>query len=142
MRRFAITVVALTLAGSAALAAAGVGARAAGCGSLTLGPGSLTHHSGSGASCLLRAYQQHCLPASYRLSLFGVDTVAVRTFRTLRHGGSCEIAVTSSFRVIPQPPHPAIRGYCKTLRREGHNVVAQGCSGGGLPTRVSLTSTQ
>jgi len=74
--------------------------------------------------------------------MFGVDTVAVRTFTTVRRNGACEIAVASSFRVIPQQSHPASVGYCKTLRRTATSIVAGGCSGGGLTGRVSLTSAQ
>ena len=58
----------------------------------------------------------------------------------VHHNGRCELEVTSSFRVVPQPPHSTGRGFCLTLRRRGINVVANGCTGGGLPASISLTS--
>jgi len=140
MRRITLTLVIVALLGATGGLAEGEGARAPTCGSLSLGPGALTGHAGGGATCLLRAFQQHCRRAVYRLSVFGVDTVAVSTFATVGRAGHCEVALARTFRVVPQPPRPQGRGYCRTLRREGTAIVAEGCSGGGLPTRVYLTS--
>ena len=125
----------LTFAGSTAATA---GANTKACGSLSLGLGSLTRDSSQAASCLLRAFQ-FCQPARYQLSTLGVDTIVVRNFNVVRRNGRCEVAVKSSFRVIPQPPHPTSRGYCRMLRRRGTDIVATGCTGGGLPASISLT---
>jgi hypothetical protein len=73
------------------------------------------------------------------LSSFGVDTIGTDTFRTVRRAGSCQIRVTMSFHVVPQSPRQTGSGYCRTLRRQGTDVVAGGCSGIGLPASLSLT---
>jgi hypothetical protein len=88
---------------------------------------------------MLRAYRHDCLDAAYRLSRFGVDTVAVEDFHVARRSGRCAVAVTGTFRVVPQPPHSTAGGFCRSLRRRGTDVVAGGCTGTGLPTTISLT---
>src|SRR5262249_26976364 len=93
-----------------------------------------------GARCLLAAYRHYCRQATYRLSLFGVDTVASREFGLVSSRSGCLVAVTSSFRVVPQPAHVTGKGTCRTLRAIGRNIVAGSCMGRGLPTRISLTA--
>lgn len=109
------------------------------CGTLSIGPSAFRPASKRGAGCLLRAYRQHCRPASYVLDRFGVDTVATSRFRVVVRGRRCEIAVASSFRVVPQQPHPTGHGYCATLRARGTDVVAADCTGIDLPRTISLT---
>jgi hypothetical protein len=90
---------------------------------------------------LLTAYRHHCQTARYSLSIFGVDTIATRGFAVLNHGGRCQVAVTISFRVVPQRPHTVGHGYCGTLELRRTGIVAGACHGNGLPPVVSLTST-
>lgn len=112
------------------------------CGSASIGPGAIVHPSSTGgARCLLAAYRDHCRPATYKLSLFGVDTVATRAFRLVSSSGACVVDVTTSFRVVPQPAHVTGQGVCKQLRAIGVNVIAEGCTGRALPPRVSLTGS-
>lgn len=108
------------------------------CESLAVGPGALVHGSKAGASCLLRAFQQ-CRPASYRLSRFGIDTIAVDQFSVVSYQGLCRISVTMTFRVVPQRPHAIGHGSCRTLARRASDIVASRCTGPGLPTSLSLT---
>jgi hypothetical protein len=89
---------------------------------------------------LLTAYRHHCQTARYSLSIFGVDTIATRGFAVLNHGGRCQVAVTISFRVVPQRPHTTGHGYCRTLELQGTDIIARACGGKGLPAAVSLTS--
>jgi hypothetical protein len=114
-------------------------ATAVDCGLRSVGPGALVRSVGPGPSCLLRAFEQRCRPASYRLSSFGVDTIGTDTFRTVRRAGACEVAVTIMFHLVPQPPKRTGSGYCRTLRRRGIDVVAGGCTGTGLPASLSLS---
>ena len=123
----------------AIVASAAAPAATVDCGSRSVGPGALVRTVGPGASCLLRAFQQRCRPASYRLSSFGVDTIGTDTFRTVRRAGACEVAVAITFHLVPQPPRQTGSGYCKTLKRRGTDIVAGGCTGTGLPTSLSLS---
>jgi hypothetical protein len=132
----AVLVAALALVACGGTAAAGAPVN---CGSLTAGPGALTRGDRGGPSCLLHAYRNHCTVATYRLSMFGVDTIAVDDFRLVLHGGGCRIEVASSFRVVPQPQRSALHGACSRLVARGSDVVAEGCTGGNLPPTVSLT---
>jgi hypothetical protein len=107
------------------------------CGSATVGPTAIGGKSG-GALCLWHAYRSNCQPAVYRLSRFGIDTIARDTFRLVRARGHCRIAVTASFSVVPQKPHPVGSGRCSALVRVGTDVVAKRCVGKGLPASISL----
>ena len=93
----------------------------------------------AGAECLLRAYRHGCAPAIYELSSFGVDTIATLRFQLVRRSGSCGVAVTRSFHIVPQKPRVTASGRCKTLRRTATDIVATGCSGSGLTPTISLT---
>jgi hypothetical protein len=109
------------------------------CGATSIGPGAVVRPSPTGgAHCFLAAYRANCRPASYRLSMFGVDTVATRDFRLVPSGAGCLIALTTSFHVVPQPAHVTGKGTCRRLRAIGTNVVADGCTGRGLPATISL----
>jgi hypothetical protein len=107
------------------------------CGTLKVGPAAGRRGAVGGAGCLLRAFQQHCQPATYTLSVFGVDTVATDTFRLTRSGALCRIGVTVSFEVVPQPPR-LHQGRCKTLKRQNGLVIASGCTGSGVPKTITL----
>jgi hypothetical protein len=107
------------------------------CGSLSRGPGSVAHGTGDGARCLLHAYDQHCRPAVYGLSLFGLDTIAMDRFRLARANGRCLVRITISFRVVPQPARRH-DGVCRTLALQSGHVVAGGCSGDGVPKSIVL----
>jgi hypothetical protein len=111
------------------------------CGSQSIGgPGSLIQRNGPGPACLLHAFQLNCRPATYRLISTGVDTVGIDTFRTIRRAGTCRVAVTISFRVVPQAARLTGNGFCRRLRRKGSDIVAGPCAGAGLPASVSLES--
>jgi hypothetical protein len=141
MRSFVLMAVTAGLLATAATAGK-TGAGELRCASLSLGPGPVTHQGGrQGARCLLTAYRQHCQPARYRLSIFGIDTIATRDFAVLNRSGRCQVAVTISFRVVPQQPHTSGHGYCRTLERQGTDIIARACHGNGLPAAVSLTGT-
>jgi hypothetical protein len=116
--------------------AAGSAAAPRDCGAYSIGPGALRHGSTSGATCLLRAYRT-CHPATFRLSTFGVDTIARDVFRVVRTGVVCRVAVTASFEVVPQQAHH-FRAGCRRVRRLGAGIVVTGCSGT-LPGTISLT---
>src|SRR5579862_7080504 len=105
----------------------------------SVGPGALVHGGRTGALCFLHAYRQGCLAAQYELSSFGVDTIATVRFGLQRRNGSCSIAVTGTFRVVPQKPHVTSDGRCMKLRTTANDIVATGCSGKGLTTTISLT---
>jgi hypothetical protein len=140
MRRF-VLVAATAGVLAAAATASKTGAGELRCASLSLGPGSLTRQSGhQGARCLLTAYQHHCQTAHYRLSIFGIDTIATRDFTVLNRSGRCQVGVTTSFRVVPQQPHTSGHGYCRTLDPQGTDIIARSCHGKGLPPALSLTS--
>ena len=121
-----------------ALAAHAAPASTLNCGSRSVGPGALIRKNGDGPTCLLRAFQLHGRPATYRLSSFGIDTVATDTFRTVRRGGVCQAAVAISFRVIPQTARLTGSGHCRALKQVGVDVVAGNCTGSGLPASVSV----
>jgi hypothetical protein len=107
------------------------------CGSLSLGPGNTERGAVTGARCLLRAYGQHCEPAVYALSLFGVDTIATDHFRLARESGRCLIEVTMSFRIVPQPARQH-SGVCRTLALKSRQVVAGRCTGASIPASIVL----
>jgi hypothetical protein len=109
------------------------------CANRSVGPGALTRGGTGGAQCLLRAYQNGCRPASYRLSVFGVDTATIDEFRTMREGGRCFVAVTRSFHVIPRRAHVAAQGRCAAARRGDTDIVAERCVGTNLSATISLT---
>jgi hypothetical protein len=107
------------------------------CGTYSIGPGALRRGSPAGATCLLRAYTG-CRPATFRLSSFGVDTIAKDVFRVVRVGGSaCHVAVDASFEVVPQQPH-LLHATCMRVKRTTNDIVASGCTGS-LPATISLT---
>ena len=107
------------------------------CGTLKVGPAADRRGAVGGAGCFLRAFQQHCQPSTYTLSVFGVDTIATDTFRLTRSGALCRIGVTVSFEVVPQPPR-LHQGRCKTLKRQNGLVIATGCAGTGVPKTITL----
>jgi len=137
MRRLPVTTAA-ALTAAALLAAGAAAGKPLDCGVRSIGPGSLRRGGTSGAACLLRAFQQSCKAADYRLSLFGVDTVSTEEFRVALRGGRCGVDVTASFRVVPQQPHVTSTRHCAIVRRSGGDTVADRCNGG-PPATVSLT---
>ena len=127
------------LAAAAVLAAGAAAGKTLDCGTRSVGPGSLRRGGTAGAACLLRAFQQSCKAAEYRLSLFGVDTVRTEDFRVALRDGRCGVEVTTSFRVVPQQQHVTGRRRCARVHRTGGgDIVADGCDGG-PPVAVSLT---
>jgi hypothetical protein len=109
------------------------------CGSRTIaGTGTVTASSGGGPACLLAAYKA-CTPATYTLSLFGVDTIARTVFTVRRSGNSCMVAVGRSLTVVPQKPRPGGKGTCAAIARRSGDIVATGCHGTGLSATISLT---
>jgi hypothetical protein len=140
MRSFLLTSFVLAAAAGALAVTAGASTPSIlNCGSLTEGPTALAPRSGGGAACLLHAYRQQCRPAVYKLSAFGIDTIARDDFRLVTSSGRCRVRVTTSFTVVPQKPHPQGSGECSTLATRGTDVVASGCVGTGLPSSFSLT---
>ena len=135
----ATLVFSLALAVWLAVVAGAGAARLQACPARSIGPGALARGGTAGAECLLHAYRHGCPAAEYALSSFGVDTVATLRFKLVRRSGICAIAVTRSFRVVPQKPRVTAIGTCKTLRRTATDIVAAGCGGGGLATTTSLT---
>jgi hypothetical protein len=132
------TVFLLALVLSLVIASSAGASSAQTCPPRSIGPGSLLHGGTAGAACLLRAYQHGCTSAQYTLSSFGVDTIATLRFTLVKRNGKCAVAVTRSFRVVPQKPRVTAAGTCKTLRKTATDIVAAGCSGGLSPT-TSLT---
>jgi hypothetical protein len=129
----------LALLCCAVLAAVAVGAAPAAprsCGVLSIGPGSLHRGDPTAPACLLQAYR-NCRPASFTLSSFGVDTIAKDTFRIVRNGTTCGVAVLASFEVVPQQPHHS-HATCRRVQRLAGDIVASGCTGT-LPATISLT---
>ena len=137
MHRLSLATAAALMA-VALLAAGATAGKTLNCGVRSIGPGSLLRGGTSGAACLLRAFQQSCKAADYRLSLFGVDTVNTEDFRVGLRGGRCGVDVTTSFRVVPQQPHVTSTRHCAIVRRSGGDIVAGRCNGG-PPATVSLT---
>jgi hypothetical protein len=136
MRRIALITCAVALAASALASPGRAQVTVRSCGTLTIRAGS-KQGAINGAGCLLGAYEQHCLPATYKLSIMGVDTFQTDTFRLTRRSARCRINVTVSFQVIPQAPR-LHHGSCKTLKRRKAEVIATGCVGSGIPKTISL----
>jgi hypothetical protein len=103
------------------------------CQARSVGPGSLRRGGTAGAACMVAAFDDHCRPAGYTLSSFGVDTVRTEAFRLV----GCTVYVTETFRVVPQQPRVLGRFVCKRIRKtSAGDVVADRCT----PTKtVSLT---
>jgi len=139
LRSLLVLFIAVTIGATVTVGGATSAGKTVNCGTLSVGPGALVHGSKAGANCLLRAYQQHCRSAVYRLSRFGVDTISVAQFRVVSRSSRCEIAVTTTFRVVPQLPHPTGHGYCSVIGRRGSDIVVTGCTGTGLTSVISLT---
>jgi hypothetical protein len=133
-----LATLAFVLALEAVPAAAAPAAAAPSCGTASAGPGALRQAGDQGAECLLRAYADHCAPASFRLSVFGVDTIARDLFSLRARGSGCVVDVVVSFEVVPRPPTPHA-GVCSALRRVGSAIEALGCSGKDIPGELSLT---
>jgi hypothetical protein len=107
------------------------------CGSYSVGPGSHTAGNAKGARCLLQQFTR-CKSASYRLSLFGLDTIAVDDFTVANADGHCFVSVETSTRIVPQQARPGPTLFCAKLAAKGADVVAVNCSGGTAKT-LSLT---
>jgi hypothetical protein len=124
------------------VAAAGVagGGAVRSCGTLTVGPTAIrTGGAGAGAPCMLAAFAR-CVAARYRLSSFGIDTVATTSFSIARSGGGgCSVSVARTFQVVPQPPLPSGGGTCAAIASRAGDIAATGCRGSGLASIVSLT---
>ena len=128
--------VAVAVACFAALAS-NASAAAVHCPAAQLGPGSYRQGGTAGARCMLAEYRDHCHPADYLLSAFGVDTAHQETFRLAVQARRCRIVVTETFRVIPQQQHMVGQRVCARLRLAGSDVIADRCTGGPPPT-ISL----
>jgi len=132
-------VAAAALAAVAVLAPPARASTTKSCGSLTVaGTGTVTASSGGGAACLLAAFRS-CTPATYDLSLFGVDTIARTHFAVLRHGNGCTVSVGQSLEVVPQKPRPGGTGRCTAIARRSSDIAATDCRGSGLAATISLT---
>src|SRR5690348_9088018 len=94
------------------------------CGTHSAGPTALESPP-AGAVCMANAFRRHCTPATYTLSIMGVDTIDRRAFRI----ASCRVLVDETFRVVPQPPHVTGRRTCTAIRRTPTDVIATGCTG-------------
>jgi hypothetical protein len=141
MRSRATSSAAIVVVAVAAALAVNAGAAAPAvlrCAPATVQAGVLSPVGHGGASCLLRAFRQHCRPAADELSTFGVDTIARDTFRLADVKGRCRVEVATSFTVVPQKPRPGGTGRCTGLAVRGADIVATGCVGGGLNRSVSL----
>jgi hypothetical protein len=133
--------VAVVSAAAAAVLAAGASAAAAPaptCGAYSVGPGSHTAGTVKSAQCLLHQFVR-CHSATYRLSQFGVDTIAVDDFSVSNADGHCFVSVQASFRVVPRAAKPGATAFCAKLEAKGSDVVAVNCTGGNLPKTISLT---
>ena len=84
---------------------------------------------------MLRAFRNHCTPATYGLSAMGVDTIDRRMFRI----ENCHVLVSESFRVVPQPPQSTIHAVCTGIHRTSDDIVAFGCTGIHVARTFSLT---
>src|SRR5690242_11930890 len=104
------------------------------CGTHSGGP-TAPQSSLTGAACMLRAFRNHCTPATYELDVMGVDTIDRRTFRI----ANCHVLVTESFRVVPRPPQSAIHAVCAGIRRTGTDIVAYSCTGIHVARTFSFT---
>ena len=130
---------------AAALAVGAAAAHGAGaapvrsCGSLTVGGEAVTTSSkGGGAACMLQAFRS-CVPATYRLSSFGVDTIATSTFTVAKSASGCVVTVSVTHRFVPRPPSGPTVGRCGAIVRAGSDIVATGCRPGTLSPTLSLT---
>jgi hypothetical protein len=128
----------LTAAACAAALAAGASAATVHCLAAQIGPGSYRQGGTAGAECMLAEYHDHCHAADYLLSAFGVDTVHQEDFRLVVRSRRCRLAVTETFRVVPQQEHMLGQRVCARLRAVGGDVVASRCTGG-PPATISLT---
>jgi hypothetical protein len=134
-----LAVAVLSVAAAAVLSAgAGAASPTPTCGSYSVGPGSHTAGSVKSAQCLLHQFAR-CHSATYRLSQFGVDTIAVDDFSVSNADGHCFVSVQTSFRVVPQAPKPGATAFCASLKAKGSDVIAVNCIGGSLPKTISLT---
>jgi len=84
---------------------------------------------------MVRAYRDHCRPATYELAVMGVDTIDRRSFRI----ANCRVLVTESFRVVPRPPQSTIHATCAGIRRTPADTVAYACTGVHAQRTYSLT---
>jgi len=84
---------------------------------------------------MLRAFRNHCTPATYEIDVMGVDTIDRRTFRI----ANCHVLVAESFRVVPRPPQSTIHAVCAGIRRTGTDIVAYSCTGIHVARTFSLT---
>jgi hypothetical protein len=128
-----------TFARVAVAARAGGALTVRACGMASSGPGALRKASGKGAECLLNEFEHRCRPTKYELSRFGVDTVASQSFVLASRSGRCQVEVSATFSVVPQPAHVSGHGVCTGLRRRGNDIIAVGCKGPGLAATSSLT---
>jgi len=85
---------------------------------------------------MLAAFDDHCRPAGYTLSSFGVDTIREVSFRTAVRGNACAVYTTETFRVVPQQPHVLNRLVCARVHKTDAGIVADRCTPAGT---VSLT---
>ena len=122
----------------AGVVAAGADAATVHCLARSIGPGPYRQGGTSGAACMLSEYRDHCHPADYLLSAFGVDTARREMFSLVVRSHRCRIVVTETFRVVPQKPHLVSQRVCARLRQLGSDIVADRCTKGPRPT-VSLT---
>ena len=104
------------------------------CGTHSAGPTALKAPP-TGATCMLRAYRNHCAAATYELAIMGVDTIDRRTFRI----ENCRVLVTESFRVVPRPPQSTIHAVCARIQKTATDIVATGCTGIHVARTFSLT---
>jgi hypothetical protein len=104
------------------------------CGTHSAGPTALKSPP-TGATCMLRAYRNHCTPATYELYDMGVDTIDRRSFRIEK----CRVLVSESFRVVPRPPQSTVHAVCAQLQKTATDIVATGCTGIHVQPTYSLT---
>ena len=98
------------------------------CPAASVGPGSLHRGGTAGAACILAAFENGCRASDYTLSAFGVDTEHSLAFRVGRVSGRCTVAVSETFRVVPQPPHQGARYACLRVRHTATDIVADRCT--------------
>ena len=106
------------------------------CQARSVGPGSLRRGGTAGASCMLAAFDDHCRPAAYTLSSFGVDTIRTFSFRTAARASGCAVYITETMRVVPQQPRVLERLVCARVHKTDAGIVADRCTPAGT---VSLT---
>ena len=138
MRRTMALIATIAASASVAQAHATLAGTIRSCGSLTVGPTALkTGGSGPGAPCMLVDFAQ-CVPATYSLSSFGVDTIRRSIFTIVARTGACSVSVTQTFRVVPRQARPTAEGRCTSIVRFRGDIVAKGCRGAGLAVTMSL----